>query len=390
MKILYFSKFLSPVGGGGDLIFYSLMKRMLELGHEIHVICYDTEVNYNVILPQANIYRIKPVISSGTGKFLSVREHLTYILNAFRKGRSIINKEKIDIIHANILSPVVPATLLGKLYRIPVIITIHDLFRSRSENYWNKWSRQNDVPRYFSVLGNLYERLMVRLPVSRIHAGSLATQQDILNLNPRAKVSLVYYGIELRNNYPRPEYKKCVLFIGRLIITKNLEIVIRSFEKISGVIPDAKLVILGDGPMRENWEALASNLKLNRIIEFKGYVSEEEKLTYLSTCSCLVFPSLHEGFGLVILEAFSMSKPALVSDVPPFDEIIDNEINGFLIRANSIPDWANKIIAILSNTADCQRMGNNARKKVSEGFNSVVMGNNMERLYIELSASGMK
>lgn len=388
MNILYFCKFLSPVGGGGDVVFYLLMKRMLTLGHKVHIICYDAPNRELGMLEGANIHKIKPIITDEVGRFLSINQHFTYMVNAFRKGRYIIKNEKIDIIHANVLTPVIPATLLGKLHRIPVIITIHDLYKTSSKNYWKTWSSQDNISWLSSFIGEFYERVIVRFPVSRIHVVSNATKQDVLNINHRAKISLIYNGIEEDNDSSRYgcEYQKFVLFIGRLIISKNLEVVIRAFSGVTVIIPDAKLIVLGEGPMRKKWEELVADLKLTDNIEFRGFVPKEEKLRLLSKCSALVFPSLHEGFGLVILEAFVMSKPALVADVQPFDEIIENDIDGFLIQPDRVDSWSEKIIAILTDRANCERMGVNGRKKVLEKFHSLSASKQMEELYFEISS----
>ena len=76
-------------------------------------------------------------------------------------------------------------------------------------------------------------------------------------------------------------------------------------------VPDAKLVIVGEGPMRSKWEKQVKDNNLEDNIEFKGFITDKNKIELLSKCSALVFPSLVEGFGLVVLEAFAMKKPVL-------------------------------------------------------------------------------
>ena len=78
----------------------------------------------------------------------------------------------------------------------------------------------------------------------------------------------------------------------------------------------------------------------------------------------LVFPSLIEGFGLVLLEAFEAKKPVLLPDVSPSNEIVENAIDGFILRPVDAKNWADKIVFLLQNKDACKVMKRKGRQKV--------------------------
>jgi glycosyltransferase involved in cell wall biosynthesis len=86
--------------------------------------------------------------------------------------------------------------------------------------------------------------------------------------------------------------------------------------------------------MRRDWEDLVKHYGLGDIVEFKGYVSHKEKLYYLSRCRALVLPSTFEGFGMVILEAWALRKPVIVTDVEPLNKIVEHGVDGYIVKNN--------------------------------------------------------
>jgi glycosyltransferase involved in cell wall biosynthesis len=393
MNILYFTQYLSAIGGGGEVVFRDLAKGMIRLGHEVHIICHQmTDPDANN-LDGARVHKINPVIDHNAGYMLSISQHVKYALNALRKGSYVIKKNKIDMIHANTITPIIPAAILGKVFGIPVVATVHDVYTVYSSEYWKEWSSQESGSRISSIIAPLYEKSVLRIPVQKVHVISKATREDLLRFNRRANTSIIYNGIDADSYVDSKkvsEYQKFVLFIGRLIITKNLQTVILAFRDVIKKVPDSRLVVIGEGPMRSKWEKLVSDNNLSNNVEFRGFVSEHDKKDLLRTCSALVFPSLVEGFGLVLLEAFAMAKPVLVNDVKPFDEIIDNGIDGFLLPTSNQDIWSEKIITLLSDKGLCEIMGQHARKKVEEKYNASSIYGKMEQLYIDLSRNERK
>jgi glycosyltransferase involved in cell wall biosynthesis len=101
----------------------------------------------------------------------------------------------------------------------------------------------------------------------------------------------------------------------------------------------------------------------------------------------LVFPSLIEGFGLVLLEAFEAKKPVLVSDVSPSNEIVENAIDGFILPPVDSKNWADKIFFLLQNKDVCEVMGRKGRQKVETKYDIRQIAKRFETLYGNLLSS---
>ncbi len=402
MKILYLTQILSPSIGGGELVFFNLAKSMLKLGHRVHVICHkkrgtnsgDTKAPNSDIEEiermGAIIHYVKPE-ENNDGKTTSSRNimgafkfHMGYTINSFRVANKLYKQGEIEIIHANMYTPVIPASLFGKIRRIPVVMTLHN----PTIDNWKQWSAQKGIPRSFSYLGPVYEKLILRLPVNVVHVESRKVKDQLKLINPNAHTVLVYNGIEIDEDLDlqsKLQYDKFVLYLGRLVAGKNLQTVILAFKKVSQIMPDAKLIVAGDGPLRQEWQELVNLNNLQNNVFFLGHVSNrKDKYELLAKASAVVFPSISEGFAMVPIETFQMSKPLLISNIRPSDEIVDDNVDGYLLPPHDADKWAEKIIYLLNNPEICKEMGSKGRLKVLETFNMTSVSKNMERLYEEI------
>ena len=197
MKILYLTQVLSAIGGGGEVVFSDFAKGMVRLGHEVHIICHLMKNAQTNEIAGANIHTVKPVIEYKAGHFLSMSHHMMFAVNALAKGSTIVRNNKIDVIHANTFSPVIPASILGKIYKIPVIITVHDVYTAYSSDYWKWWSSQQNVSHISSIIAPIYEKIILRMPVQKVHVISDATREDLVSFNPKANISTIYNGVDL-------------------------------------------------------------------------------------------------------------------------------------------------------------------------------------------------
>ena len=167
----------------------------------------------------------------------------------------------------------------------------------------------------------------------------------------------------------------------------NLDTVIEAFAPISERLTNAKLIILGDGPMRHHWEQKAVSLGIQTKVEFKGFVNEDEKIKLLSKCSALVFPSLVEGFGMVILVAFALSKPVIVSDIESLPELVEDGVNGFVLPPSQVEQWTAKMSTILTDQSIVRAMGREGRKRIESYYSMNRVSRMMESLYQEVHSN---
>lgn len=384
MNIVYITQWFSYIGGGGEVIFINLINAMANKGHNVHVICQKLS-NFEISneIENLHVHRVKPIIKYERVNF---NQNMRFIINAIRKGSELIKDERMDIIHVNNFSPVIAGSILSKVFNIPLIKTIHAVYCT-SPHFWRKWSSQTNASSVLWIVGPLLEKITIRLHSDIIHAVSYATKKDIIRVNPKSKVTVIPNGVDL-SNYDNLklniDYQKYVVFIGRLVVNKNLDTVISSFKQVISTIPNARLIVIGSGPKLDEWKKMVSDMGLDSNIQFTGYISQEDKMGLLSKCSALVLPSTVEGQPIAALEAFAMSKPLLVSDIEPSYEIVTEGVDGFILPAYDARKWAEKITFLLSRKDVCEEMGREGRLKVEKKYNIERLLDNMESTYHRL------
>ncbi len=182
---------------------------------------------------------------------------------------------------------------------------------------------------------------------------------------------------ELKINYN-------VLFVGRLENFKGVEFIIKALPVIIKVFPQTTLTIIGDGPYKNNLINLMKTLHIEDCIQFKGWIENKELGKYYDKASIVVAPStVPEAFGLVILEAMSVGRPVIATNVGAIPEIIDDGVNGYLVEPNNSEQIAGNVIKLFSEENLLTELGRNARKKAEE-FTIEKHLENLERVYTEL------
>ncbi len=386
MRILYFTQLYYPaLFGGGEYIFYQWAKELAKKGHQIFVITQRLEntVPYEIV-NEIEIFRVgSPVKLSGTLP-MGIASNLSFLVCSFFKGIDIIKKNKIDLIHSNTYIPVFAAHMCAKLTNKPHIVTMHDVYYSAKDNFWKSWSKQEKISNVSGILGPIIEKLIARLSVT-FHTVSEQSKQDMQSsLGIKKKIIIIPNGIDLKQyDIQNKETENQVIFIGRLVFYKNVETILEAFAKVVQKIPNSTLVIVGDGPLKPSLEQKAESLKISNKIKFTGNIPDSEKIDLLSRSRVLLNPSLVEGFGIVVLEAFACRKPVLVSDTKPLSDLVTNSTDGFIIPSHDTDAWAGKIIQLLSNPELCDTMGKKGRIKASD-YSISKLSDKMLELYHSL------
>ncbi|PVX27561.1 MAG: glycosyltransferase family 1 protein [Candidatus Bathyarchaeum sp.] len=220
---------------------------------------------------------------------------------------------------------------------------------------------------------------------------SYAMQDELIKAGfPAEKVRVCYNGVDpkkyspdqvsqeridaVKQRYGLKKDDMMILFIGRLVWIKGMDKLIRAMPSIRQKIPNAKLVIVGLGDMRDYLEGLVRNLHLQDVVKFRfEFIPEEERIAHYASCDVAAFPSLYEPFGIVTLEAMSMEKPVVVgaagtSGMREIVSISGSDQCGFHINPNDPEDIAWGVISAISDPQKRIQYGRNGRKRVLELF----------------------
>jgi len=327
------------------------------------------------------IIRVSPTLEYKGGLPPTFLDNIRYALNAFQKGKMIIKNQKIDMVHSNNFSPAVAGSLISYFTKTPHITTVHDIFSVYDKEFWKKWTKQSSVSQTNARLVPFFEKLMMRFKFVCIHTVSESSKNDIQKIGTKKPILVIPNCIqdeeplqtELKNNQ--------FVYLGRLVFYKNIEVILRAFQIVADQFPTSKLVIAGDGPHKESLQELAKKLGVSNHIIFAGYVTPQQKVKLLAESNALLFPSLIEGFGLVMLEAFQQKRPVLVSDIPPMSDIVENNKTGLVIDPHDEGKWADAIISLIKNPLESEKMGKQGNEILKEKYSQELFYEKLVKMY---------
>jgi len=327
---------------------------------------------------------------SNTGKKTGVENYSYYLINEmvrqFKNQITLISPRKIDLPVKQIVIPFprlwtlirlswemmknrkidnlfVPSHVLPLIHPKNSVITIHDVVFRYS-------------PKSYSPLSRLYLDWAAKFAVkhaAKIITPSQATKQDLIKFyraDPN-KIFVIPLGFApnpkkeidsstiLNKHHLEPQ--KYFLFIGRIEYKKNIDTLIRAFEKLAKKNEEIKLVLIGfPGHGGEKIIGSIPN-KLNDRITRTGYISGKEKSVLLKNALCFVFPSRHEGFGLPLLEAMDARVPIIASDIPSSREVAGESIEYFPKEdANALTELMEAVL----NRRELSKKESDAYKKI--------------------------
>jgi glycosyltransferase involved in cell wall biosynthesis len=395
MNLLYFTETFYPhIYGGGEYIFFLFASELVKRGHNVSVITnrFVGSDKFEEI-EGIRIYRVGKEKDYSNRLNATILFRLNYVVLSVKKAIELIreckrNGHDIDIIHSNTYIPTFSGQISSTLFRIPHIITFHDVYSVTNKEFWNEWMKKQQTKShsYSPLLSNIVEKIVAKLPAKLFHTVSEASKDDLVQFGiPRHKVKVIGNGLKLSdyniNRYPFDpnSNKPTAIFIGRLVFYKNVDILIKAFRVVLDSIPNARLVIVGEGPYLDHLVEVSSDIKRN--IEFTGKISHEEKVKKITSSLFMVFPSLYEGFGIAVIEAFACQKPVLVSNVRPLSDIVIDNYTGFILPPDNENEWAKRMVDLFKDPVKQQEMGKNAYNEFLSKYQIEITVSELEGLY---------
>ena len=239
---------------------------------------------------------------------LSYLMFLYSVLYAFKK---IKNEFKPDIIHAHTFLSGLPAIILGKLYKLPVVISEH-VFAEKHVYSTSLTQKVIGVLRRTLARLVLNEAGVITVPsyFLRRYLRSIGVVRRIELLPNIVDTSIFHF----RNyNYKNEKNIKKILYVGNIHPIKGIFYLLYALKEISRRRSDFMLDIIGDGPIKNECMKLVGNLNITDKVIFHGLKPREEIAKYMKECDFLVLPSLWESFGIVLAEAMACGKPVVTT-----------------------------------------------------------------------------
>lgn len=197
---------------------------------------------------------------------------------------------------------------------------------------------------YKPVISSLYRRIFKNVDGVIYNTPSMRSQ-----LRSLGAPDLKYIPTPLNRNFfklskPAPK-KPYFVFTGRLTKEKGVIILLKAFKKVLPELPEAKLTIIGDGPEKENIMNFIERNRLKENIKLTGSLSSEKITEILKNSYALLLPSYREGTPSSVLEAMSVGRPIVSTNVGGLKNLIDKEI-GYLTRVGNIDQFAKAILKV--------------------------------------------
>ncbi|MBZ9632954.1 glycosyltransferase family 4 protein [Clostridium sp. FP1] len=381
MNIGIFTDAYYPQVSGVVTSTFILKNELIRLGHSVTIVT----VAHPDVEEEEGIMRLPSLPF-----FLLPTQRVGMIYS--RKIMSKIKKLDLDIIHTQTeFSIGLFGRIVAKKLDIPVVHTYHTMY----EDYMHYVSRGimlKPVSEFAKKASKLYCR-----DCSAIIVPTLKVKDALENYGLLRHIDIIPTGVEIepfkRSNYNQDlieDEKKCfgikktepvVLFIGRLAKEKSVDIIINSMKELVVKIPNCKLLVVGDGPERENLEALVRSLNIEKSVVFTGEKPWSEIGRYYQMGDVFVGASLTETQGLTFTEAMAAQIPVVAKYDKNLDDLIQDKINGRIFYKDE--DLAGILFEVLTDKKECDTIVENAYNGI-EPLSSKCFGENVEKVYMEV------
>jgi glycosyltransferase involved in cell wall biosynthesis len=374
IKVLHITKIKAIMGSENHLL--TLLSGLDKDRFEVHY-CILAEArhlsclaDYQKRLEQAGIKVVIFVIRKYGGLSL---------LWALKK---YIFREQFHIVHTHLIHADVYGTLAAKFAGVPVIISS----RHNDDRF-----RHNKV---LIGLNKLLARWHAKVIVISDWVGTFL--RDVEGI-PTEKIVRIHYGLQpepisvqadpqyIRQQLQIPDGIPVIGTIGRLTKQKGQVYLLQAIKHVIKHFPDLRVVIVGEGELRPELEQQAQILGIDPNVIFTGYRPDATKL--LSGFDFFVFPSLWEGFGLVLLEAMALQKAIVASRVSAIPESVIDEKTGILVPPENVAQLAEVMLRLLSNRELQRTLGEAGYQYLQESFGVKRMIESTERLYTSVMKS---
>lgn len=328
MKIGLVCPYSLAKGGGVQEIVKAMQTELIKRGHEV-----------KIITPQPkDISGIdtEGVLFLGTGNDLRSPMGTTSQVSSSNSNEEIeeaLATEKFDILHFHEpWQPILSRQILSRSNAVN-IATFH---AKLPDTVMSKTIEKVITPYTKSILKYIDVMTAVSVPAS-----------EYVRQLTHKKINLISNGIDLSRYKPNPAAKLAsptIFFVGRLEKRKGVKYLLQAFALVQQQLPDALLIIGGDGPDRRKLELLAVELGLKNV-EFLGYIDDEEKIRYMQSANVCCAPAIYgESFGIVLIEALACGTPVVAGGNPGYATVLTGRGTLGLVNPYDEVDFARRLL----------------------------------------------
>lgn len=302
-----------------------------------------------------------------------------------------IKKNKFNIVHTHSAKAGVVGRIAAWFASTPIII---------HHNHGNPFHRFQNI--FVHKLFKLIEKFASLFCVKIVSVTHTIVDEMVANkIAPREKFKVIRSGFDVENfiNYDNSSDRSTRakydlndndIVIGKIARFSKLKghiYLLKAFEDVSNRVPNAKLLLIGDGEMKDELVKYIKEHNLDSKVNFTGLVWPEEIPSIISILDIVVHTALLEGLPRVFAQSMLMGKPVVAFDLDGAHEMIVDGKNGYLIEPKNIDMLTEKIYNLASDLPKARKFGEFAKYNIQDDFSIKAMVENTDQLYKELIAN---
>ncbi len=403
-KVLLVAEHASAVFGGEALIPLQYFKRLREMGIDAHLLVHERTKKELFELFQKDMERLHFVADSlvniwcvKIGKLMPDRlalftsgfvSHLDTQIRQRHLARSLIHTHHFDIVHEPIpVSPKLPS-MMFKL-SVPVIIGPMNGGMNYPPNYNLAGTFESLMISILRWTSSFWNKLLPgKLNAAVLLVANKRTYDALpSNLKKKRVIELIENGVDIDLFRPHAHDRKNeniqLVYVGALGTVKRVDLLIAACARLIGKI-DFQLEVVGDGPLRGELENQARRLSLSKHVRFHGRLPHSSTAALLRDSDIMVFPSMHECGGAVVLEAMASGIPVIATNWGGPADYID-ATSGILIQPATpdifISELAKAILLLAKSPQVRLEMGRAGRQRVQDFYDWRAKGKALLEIY---------
>lgn len=363
--------------GGAERHLLSLLPRLGDRGVEVRMVVLATREAHRFVEPLRAAGVSVGTIPAGPDLNPFVVRALGRAIAAFRP----------DVVHTHLIHADTHGQVAARLAGVPGVSSIHGTHRFYTRPPYRSAAR---------VAGRLARRTIA---ISEHVGRFLRTRR----LAPPERIRVVPYGIDVDAWAPPHDRtaararlgigpgQVALGFASRLIPHKGHDFLLSALERGHERLPHLRVLIAGDGPLRQPLEARSAARLPAGVVRFLGFVEDVRPLVHAcDTMAFLTMPALSEGFGLAALEAMAAGRPVLVTAVGALPEIVIDGETGIAVRPGEVADLADALVRVASDAALRARLGRGGRRRAAREFGLEGMIERTLAVYREVADGGSR
>jgi len=373
VNIALFTPAYPPLIGGVELVVANLAKFLSRAGHSVVVLTNpaDGRTPENVVVEGLQVHRFRMDFDFDTLR--AVLGSLRILPRALFSLRHILSEASPDVLNLHYVSRghALCALVAARLTGIPLVASVHG----------TDVAQMPYVSRTCRIVSKRVLQSAVSVTANSEHQARLANK---LVEPQQLQTQIIRNGVDLGefSDCPRSERDgRYILAAGRFDTNKGFDILIEAFSIVCQELPDARLVIAGNGPELVPCQRLASELNVASRIEFTGWADRAKIIQLFRGCSFFVLPSRNEALGMVNLEAMAAAKAIVATAVGGVPEVVEDGVTALLAEPDSPQALAERMMRLWQHPELCRQLGRSGRTVVEAEYSWHRTMARFERVY---------